>query len=113
MLWWQGVPSLAQPSLEQKARKILADNCEGCHGQAQMSGLDLRSLETLRKGGKRGPAIVPGHGSESLLFRAVAQNGDVKMPPGKGPLSVADVETPSVTLFTVPTLDTSGFPSGV
>jgi hypothetical protein len=71
----------------------LADNCESCHGQAQMSGLDLRRLDAVLKGGKRGPALVPGHSSDSLLFRAVAQTGDVKMPPGKGALSAADVAT--------------------
>src|ERR1041384_3722387 len=95
LLWWHGVPAAAQPqpSLEQRARKILADNCEACHGQAGMSGLDVRRPDAVLKGGKRGPAVVPGHSSESLLYRAIAQTGDVKMPPGKSALAAADVET--------------------
>ena len=81
------------PSLEERARKILTDNCESCHGQAQMSGLDVRRLDAVLKGGKRGPAVVPGHSSDSLLFGAIAQTSDLKMPPGKAALPAADVET--------------------
>jgi hypothetical protein len=58
-----------------------------------MSGLDLRRREDLLKGGKRGPAIVPGKSAESLLYRAIAQNDELKMPPGKAPLPAADLET--------------------
>jgi hypothetical protein len=38
-------------------------------------------------GGKRGPAIVPGKSSESLLYKAVAHEGELQMPPGKKPLA--------------------------
>ena len=58
-----------------------------------MSDLDLRQIDTILKGGKRGPAVVPGKSAESLLYRAMAQTGDLKMPPGKSALSAADVET--------------------
>ena len=58
-----------------------------------MSDLDIRQIDTILKGGKRGPAVVPGKGAESLLYRAIAQTGDLKMPPGKPPLAAADVET--------------------
>ena len=58
-----------------------------CHGTAQMSGLDLRQRESMLKGGKRGPALVPGDAEESLLFQAVLQQGELKMPLGKEPLS--------------------------
>jgi hypothetical protein len=37
-----------------------------------MSGLDLRTLETMLKGGEKGPAIVPGDAEASLLYRRVA-----------------------------------------
>ena len=58
-----------------------------------MSDLDLRQIDTILKGGKRGPAVVPGKSSESLLYRAMAQTGELKMPPGKAALPAADVET--------------------
>ena len=76
----------------QAAREILEKNCYGCHGAAQMSGLDLRQRDAILKGGKRGAAIVPGAAAASLLYQAVAGKGELKMPPGKQSLSAADVE---------------------
>ena len=48
-----------------------------------MGGLDLRTRESLLRGGRRGAAIVPGDSARSLIFRAVAGTGALKMPPGK------------------------------
>ena len=59
------------PPLEVRARTILAANCEACHGQARMSDLDVRAIDSILKGGKRGPAVVPGKSAESLLYRAI------------------------------------------
>ena len=74
------------------AIEILNRKCSGCHGPAQMSGLDLRQRASLLKGGKRGPAIVPGKPEESLLYTAIAGKGELKMPPGKEKLSSTEVE---------------------
>jgi hypothetical protein len=41
----------------------------------------LDSLEALLKGGRSGPAIVPGDPDRSLLIQAVHQSGSLKMPP--------------------------------
>src|SRR6185369_3238888 len=62
-----------------------------CHGAARMSDLDLRDRDTILKGGKRGPAIVPGKAGESLLYKAVRREGDLQMPPGKSALAAAEV----------------------
>jgi hypothetical protein len=85
---WAQAPS----TIESRAQQILSEKCEACHGQARMSDLDIRQIDTILKGGKRGPAVIPGKGVESLLYRAVAQTGDLKMPPGKPPLAAADLE---------------------
>jgi hypothetical protein len=62
----------AQP-LDGEVFFILNQRCIQCHGEAvQMSGLDLRTLETMLKGGEKGPAIVPGNAEASLLYRRVA-----------------------------------------
>jgi Planctomycete cytochrome C len=61
---------------------ILEAKCALCHGSSKMSGLDMRDREALLKGGTRGPAIVPGKAEESLLYRAAAHQGELKMPPG-------------------------------
>ena len=45
----------------------------------------------MLQGGTRGPALVAGDAGASLLYRAAAQTGDLKMPPGKPPLAAADL----------------------
>ena len=74
------------------AQAVLAAKCLACHGAARMSDLDLRDRAAFLKGGKRGPSVVPGDAEGSLLYQAVKQSGDVKMPPGKTPLTAAEVK---------------------
>src|SRR5689334_20946964 len=70
------------PPLDRQVRSLLAERCVSCHGPAaQLSGLRLDSPEEILKGGKRGPAYVPGAPAQSLLIQAVRYNGAVKMPP--------------------------------
>ncbi len=52
-----------------------------------MSGLDLRTRESALTGGTRGPAIVPGNGSRSLVLRAIQGRAELRMPPVGDPLS--------------------------
>src|SRR5204863_9776170 len=60
---------------------ILLLRCTACHGRnKQEGGLDLRRRESILKGGKSGPAIVPGKPLESLLVKRVAAE---EMPPHK------------------------------
>ncbi|PYV81061.1 MAG: hypothetical protein DMG05_30600 [Acidobacteria bacterium] len=63
-----------------------------CDGSTQTSGLDLRQRETMLRGGKRGPAIVPGNADRSLLYQFVNGTGELKMPPGKV-LAASDLES--------------------
>jgi hypothetical protein len=75
----------AQPS-DKDVFVILKQKCIQCHGEAvQMSGLDLRTLETMLKGGARGPAIVPGNAEASLLYRRVAGLEKPAMPMAPAP----------------------------
>ena len=74
-----------------KAVTILQKNCASCHGATQMSGFDVRRRDAILRGGKRGPAVVPGHSADSLLYRAVSRDGDLKMPPGKSGLSAEEL----------------------
>ena len=100
----RGVPALLLASLlallfgqsvpvEKAARSIIEAKCLACHGPARMSELDLRDRPSILKGGKRGPALVPGKAADSLLYKAVRREGDVQMPPGKTALSAAEVST--------------------
>ena len=56
-------------------------HCTVCHGvRRQEAGLDLRTRQSMLKGGKSGPAMVPGNPDESLLLQR-ARAGE--MPPKK------------------------------
>ena len=91
----QTVPAAAVSSdyFESKVRPILANNCYSCHTNTALSGLRLDSLDAMKKGGKRGAAIVPGDADNSLLIQALRQTAadGLKMPMG-GKLKDADVD---------------------
>ena len=73
---------------------ILQKNCVSCHGTSgfKFSDLDLQSREGLLKGGKRGPAVVPGKAEESHLYRFVAGLDQPSMPLDGGALPAPQVE---------------------
>jgi hypothetical protein len=51
---------------------IFAARCFACHGGAKRSGgLSLQDYSDVLKGGRSGPAILPGHSADSLLIRRV------------------------------------------
>src|SRR5258708_39185495 len=79
--------------VERAAKAVLDAKCVICHGEARMSDLDLREPASILKGGKRGPAVVPGNAEASLLYKAVRREGQLQMPPGKTPLSPAEIGT--------------------
>ena len=73
----------AEQFFESKVRPILANNCYTCHTGAQSGGLRLDSREAILKGGKSGPAVIPGKPEESLLIQATSYtHARLKMPPG-------------------------------
>ena len=51
---------------------IMYLRCTVCHGlRRQEGGLDLRTRASMVKGGKSGPAIVPGHPEQSLVLKRI------------------------------------------
>ncbi len=78
---------------EKRVRPILANNCYPCHGPHAaegQAGLRLDSLEGMLRGGRSGPAIVPGQADRSLLIHAVNHDTSLQMPP-KAKLPIAEV----------------------
>jgi mono/diheme cytochrome c family protein len=71
---------------------IIFKNCNGCHtfgGHA--GGLRMDSFDSLLEGGDRGPAIIQGDPSKSLLIKAIHYDDPaIKMPP-KGKLAESDI----------------------
>ncbi len=83
---WAAEPTKTQLDFfESKIRPIFADNCYKCHSAEQgktKGDLTLDTREGWIKGGKTGPAIVPGNADKSLLLQAVRYaDADLQMPP--------------------------------
>ncbi|MEO6033684.1 MAG: DUF1553 domain-containing protein, partial [Verrucomicrobiota bacterium] len=76
---------------EGKIRPILTENCYKCHSAEQgksKGDLTLDTRDGWSKGGKTGPAIVPGNPDKSLLIQAVRYtDADLQMPPKDKKLS--------------------------
>ena len=71
-----------QAFFESKVNPLFAHKCLACHGAAAVAGLRLDSRDAVLKGGKSGPAIVPGSPEQSLLIQAVARrHATLRMPP--------------------------------
>jgi hypothetical protein len=68
---------------ETKIRPVLSESCLRCHGGKKVSnGLRVDSREALLKGGKSGPALLPGDADRSLLIQAIRRtHAEIQMPP--------------------------------
>ena len=78
---------LTEDPTEHDVIPIMYLRCSVCHGaRRQEGGLDLRTRASILKGGKSGPAIVPGHPEQSLILKRI-QSGE--MPPKKELMDVS------------------------
>jgi WD40 repeat protein len=67
---------------DKEIESILVNKCAFCHSDNIKEGkLDMGSYEALLKGGKRGPAVVPGKSGESLLVKLAGKTQKPAMPP--------------------------------
>jgi hypothetical protein len=89
--WWC-LAALPAFSGDTDARAVLQARCQSCHGASRLSDLDLRTRESALKGGRRGPALVPGKPEQSLLYRVVSGAEALKMPPGREPLPREEID---------------------
>lgn len=63
----------SEPRFESHIAPLLEANCVVCHGeQSPQAELDVRTREALLRGGKSGPALVPGAPLDSLLLQKTA-----------------------------------------
>src|SRR5579872_2380079 len=69
-----------------QVRPLFVSHCVKCHGPAEaQSGLRLDRFDLVRKGGDRGPALVPGKAARSLLVQALRGQGDLTPMPAEAP----------------------------
>ncbi|MBI3869713.1 MAG: PSD1 domain-containing protein [Verrucomicrobia bacterium] len=100
---------------EKRIRPIFAQHCYSCHSEAEgkvKGGLQLDWKGGWEKGGKTGPAIVPGNAEGSLLIKAVRYTDpDLQMPPKGERLS--DDEVKALTQWvSIGAPDPRGAPAG-
>ena len=74
----------AEEHFEKHVRPLLAEQCYACHGAQSpvpQAGLRVDSRSGLLKGGKSGPAVVPGDPDGSRLLRLLKAKEGIRMPP--------------------------------
>jgi mono/diheme cytochrome c family protein len=95
----QGTPAeAASPQFyTEHVQPIFQENCYRCHaGLNHRGGLQLDSAQSILRGGRKGPVIVPGSPEQSLLVKLIRHEGtaDDPMPmPPKSKLSDTDIAT--------------------
>lgn len=98
------VPGCAQKkpevSYKNDVAPILAANCASCHVPGQpgyaASGFDLEGYDSLMKGTKFGPVVIPGDPLTSALVMLIEGRADpsLKMPHGDAkPLTKDEIKT--------------------
>jgi len=76
---------------ENSVQQLITGRCQPCHNdQARNGGLSLITMAGMRKGGTRGPAIVPGKPEQSVLYKLVS-GGEPRMPREGEPLTAAEI----------------------
>jgi hypothetical protein len=67
----------------QQVQPMLEGKCLNCHGDGEEleAELDLRSREAMLRGGKSGPALVPGKALASLVYQSLRRTDERRMPP--------------------------------
>ena len=82
-----GDPALARARevFRQQVQPMLQGKCLSCHGDGEeLEGdLDLRSREAALRGGKSGPALVPGRALASLIYQSLRRTDERRMPPNE------------------------------
>jgi hypothetical protein len=73
------VPAAEAPLTQHDVIPIMLRHCTACHGRyRQEAKLDLRTPGAMRRGGKSGPAVIPGRPGESLVVKRLSAG---EMPP--------------------------------
>lgn len=66
-------------------KPIIDASCVKCHARGRsMGGLNMETRDALLKGGKSGPAIVPGDSKKSLVIELVSSEDPDRLMPRRG-----------------------------
>ncbi len=72
----------APVSFSRDVAPFLEEHCLACHDEDfATSDLSMADVEAMRKGGRRGPSLLPGKGKESLIVQFMDGTRQPQMPP--------------------------------
>ena len=71
---------------------VINQRCVGCHGDKGKGDLDLRTYESLMKGGEDGPVVKPGDAANSLLVQIIKPGHPKRMPFKQDPLTEEQIK---------------------
>jgi hypothetical protein len=112
--WIAGGAQFANPKFVRRVTQhdiipILLLRCTVCHGaRRREADLDLRTGESIRRGGKSGPAVIPGDPSKSLLIKRIVSE---EMPPRRELVKVSVKPMPDNELRLLRQWIASGLPA--
>jgi WD40 repeat protein len=86
---------------EKEILPALKNNCLACHNTTKAKGgLNLETPQLILKGGDSGPAVAPGNGIESLVFKAAAHlDPELVMPPKDNKANASDLTGDQLALL--------------
>ncbi|WP_435008204.1 c-type cytochrome domain-containing protein [Tundrisphaera lichenicola] len=72
----------APVSYSREVAPFLEEHCLACHDEGfTTSDLSMADVESMKRGGRRGPSLVPGSGKESLIVQFMDGTRQPQMPP--------------------------------
>lgn len=85
------VGNRANPSFNSDILPILTQNCalSGCHVANGPDDVDLRTYDTLQKGGEHGAIVIAGDAKKSELVEEIVEG---KMPPDGPPMDAVEIQ---------------------
>ncbi|NNE93774.1 MAG: DUF1549 domain-containing protein [Verrucomicrobiales bacterium] len=95
LLLWSVLPvEVTAVDYLSEIKPLLKEKCYACHGVLkQKGGLRLDTVELILKGGKSGPALVPGDpAGSSMVVRVSHADDDERMPQEAAALSSGQIE---------------------
>ena len=72
-------------------QNIFNTKCIACHGENGKEGIDLRTYESVMKGGRDGAIVKPGDGANSEIVKVLQPDSHERMPKGQPPLPDSEI----------------------
>jgi len=77
-----------EPTFANDIYPLFQEQCAKCHTKKTRGGLSVNTREAVLKGGKSGKVVLPGESENSLLYKMVIRQKEVKpMPRKRDPLN--------------------------